>query len=178
VQAAAGDLDSGFGQGGRVTTDFGFIDGAHGVAIQQDGKIVAVGLAFGVNPFTVDDFALARYNANGSLDSTFGNGGKVTTDFFGHQDDAFAVAIQSDGKIIAAGSAENSSGSGSAIAVVRYNPNGSLDSAFGNAGKAIVDLGARSLAFSVVIQSNGKIVVAGDAGQTGFLLARFNSDGH
>jgi uncharacterized delta-60 repeat protein len=94
-----------------VTTHFIFTDEAHGVAIQGDGKIVAVGVAICdpcAGPTTIHDFALARYDRDGSLDTTFGDGdGKVTTDFGLNQDHAFAVAIQGDGKIIAAGVADD-----------------------------------------------------------------------
>jgi uncharacterized delta-60 repeat protein len=95
-----GSLDPTFSGDGKVTTDFGgpdSIDEAFAVAIQGDGKIVAAGFA--------DDayFALARYNTDGSLDPTFSGDGKVTTGFGGGPDEAFAVAIQGDGKIVAAG---------------------------------------------------------------------------
>ena len=100
---ANGNLDTSFGSGGKVTTDFGGDnDGASALAIQTDGKIVAAGTAsvgVGVN------FALARYDPNGSLDTDFGSGGKVTTDF-GPNTQAFGVAIQTDGKIVAAGASD------------------------------------------------------------------------
>lgn len=97
--AAPSDLDATFGTGGLVTTDFsGVFDFALDVAIQADGKIVVAGAAS-------QDFALARYNTGGSLDITFGTGGLVTTDFASNSDEVFAVAVQVDGKIVAAGSA-------------------------------------------------------------------------
>src|SRR5262245_49553369 len=100
-RAAAGDLDTSFGTGGKVTTDFaGSFDVAHAVTLQPDGKIVAAGEAF---VSVREDFALARYNMDGSLDTSFGAGGKVTTDFAGDFDAALAVALQPDGKIVAAG---------------------------------------------------------------------------
>src|SRR5207249_7859597 len=105
-----------FNGSGKVTTDFnGSTDQAEAVAIQADGKIVVVGAA------TVGgalDFALARYTSTG-LDSTFGNSGKVTTDFAGSTDDAYDVAIQGDGKIIATGTAFV--GAGFDFALARYN---------------------------------------------------------
>src|SRR5262249_31991835 len=88
VSEAAGDLDTSFGVGGKVTTDFfSDIDVADALAIQVDGKIVAAGVA--VKNSSDADFALARYNADGSLDATFSSAGKVTTDFFGKLDQAF-----------------------------------------------------------------------------------------
>src|SRR5262249_6143539 len=104
---ADGTLDAAFGTGGKTTTDFfGNSDQVSAIGIQSDGKIVAAG--FSANCNVGNDFALARYTTAGVLDSTFGTGGKVTTDFIGGDDRALAVAIQSDGKIIAAGSTNDS----------------------------------------------------------------------
>ena len=99
-----GDLDFSFGGGdGLVTTNFhDTLDEARAVAIQPDGKIVAVGttLISGTN----NNFSVARYNADGSPDITFGGGdGKLTTDFSGHDDRAYSLAIQPDGKIVVIG---------------------------------------------------------------------------
>ncbi len=96
-----GNLDPTFNSDGRVTTDFfGFFDIANAVAIQPDGKIVLAGTALlGL----VYDFALVRYNPDGSLDSSFDGDGKLTTDFDGGGDSAYGVVIQPDGKIIAVG---------------------------------------------------------------------------
>jgi uncharacterized delta-60 repeat protein len=99
--APPGDLDPTFGGDGKVTTDFaGGQDQASAVAIQGDGKIVTAGAAFVSGNL---DFALARYNSDGSLDATFSGDGKVTTDFAGSTDQALAVAIQTNGRIVAAG---------------------------------------------------------------------------
>ena len=129
VHAAASDLDLTFGTGGRVTTSVGgFQDHAEDLAVQADGKIIAVGSAFVSDGTRADnEFALARYNVDGSLDLTFGTGGKVVTDFFGDDDRAKAVAIQGDGKIIVAGYARNGADLSSVdFALARYNPDGSL----------------------------------------------------
>jgi uncharacterized delta-60 repeat protein/uncharacterized repeat protein (TIGR01451 family) len=167
--AAPGTLDPSFGTGGEVTTDFGGSDSAEAVAIQSDGKIVAVGGTFS---FPSGDFALARYNADGSLDPSFGSGGKVTTDFGGF-DAASAAVIQPDGRIVAAGR----SGSGD-FALARYNTDGSLDTTFGNGGKLTTDFGGFDAAFGVALQADGKIVAAGQGGPGGgFALARYNTDG-
>ena len=99
--APPGDLDPTFDGDGKVTTDFaGSTDEGKGVAIQGDGKIVAAGVAFASG---TDDFALVRYNTDGSLDTTFDGDGRVTTDFAGSTDQANGVVIQGDGKIVAAG---------------------------------------------------------------------------
>jgi uncharacterized delta-60 repeat protein len=176
--APPGDLDPTFDGDGRVTTDFaGDFDLANAVAIQGDGKIVAAGDTFVSG--SGDDFALARYNTDGSLDTTFDGDGKVTTDFAGGFDAAFGVAIQGDGKIVAAGVAVVS-GTGD-FALARYNTDGSLDTSFDGDGKVTTAFGSSTdEAFAVAIQGDGKIVAAGGAvlfGGTDFALARYNTDG-
>ncbi|HET6771374.1 MAG TPA: delta-60 repeat domain-containing protein [Actinomycetota bacterium] len=170
-----GSLDTTFGGDGKVTTDFaGGSDLAHGVAIQADGKIVAAGEALVSGTL---DFALARYNTDGSLDTTFDGDGKVTTDFAGDFDVALAVAIQGDGKIVAAGGAVVA---GFDFALARYNTDGSLDPAFGGDGKVTTDFGGFDDAFAVAIQGDGKIVAAGSAtvsATADFALARYKTDG-
>jgi uncharacterized delta-60 repeat protein len=177
-----GRLDSSFGSGRKVITDFfGNIDFGLDAVLQPDGKIVAAGETF--NPVTGTDFALARYNSDGSLDATFGIGGKVTTDFFGSLDQAFAVTVQPDGKIVLAGGAVNNSRFLSMFALARYNSDGGLDSTFGSGGKVTTSIGILSLVFDVIIQPDGKIIAAGygtsgDAnGGTDLALARYNADG-
>jgi uncharacterized delta-60 repeat protein len=100
-----GSLDSSFGDDGRVTTDFaGRVDRAFAVAVQADGKIVVAGYSYDSGIFDSSDFALVRYNTDGSLDTSFGGDGRVTSDFAGSADIANAVAVQADGKIVVAGS--------------------------------------------------------------------------
>ncbi|MFE2913984.1 calcium-binding protein [Kitasatospora indigofera] len=169
--AAPGDLDAGFGTGGKVATDFGGSgDEARALAVQPDGRIVAAGVKDG-------DFALARYNADGSLDAGFGAGGKVTTDFDGGGDAANGVAVQADGRIVAVGVSESSAG-GNFFSLVRYNADGSLDAGFGTGGKVVTDFGGGGVgeAFAVAVQADARIVVAGlDGGD--FALARYNTLG-
>ena len=168
--------DTGFGTGGKVTTPIGTdSDYAQDVAVQADGKIIVSGYTK-VSLFDTD-FALVRYNADGSLDTGFGTGGKVTTAFGTGYDEAYSVTVQADGKIIVAGSANNGSED---FALVRYNADGSLDSGFGTGGKVTTPIGAGTdTAYDVLVQSDGKIVVAGQASGTGydFALARYNADG-
>jgi len=182
-----GALDNSFGAGGKVTTDFGlleqgfsYIDSAS-LAIQWDGKIVVAGKTFIGGGF---DIALARYNSDGTLDASFGAGGKVTTDLGGPNDGAFSVAVQADGKIVASGMANVARGLGFALA--RYNSNGTLDASFGAGGVVISDFGlltqgfSNAVAFAVAIRPDGKIVTAGRAfinGDFHSALARYNSDG-
>jgi len=85
-------------------------------------------------------FALARYNSDGTIDGSFGAGGKVITDFAGSRDLAFAVAVGSDRKIVAAG--QSFVGFSYDIAVARYNSNGTLDPSFATGGKATTDFAA------------------------------------
>src|SRR5207237_5919743 len=108
------------------------------LVLQSDGKLVAAGNAW---KDTVDaDFAVVRYNANGSLDTTFGAGGKVTTSIGSAEDDAYALALQPDGKLVAAG--VTLSGFRCDFALVRYNANGSLDTTFGTGGTVITSIGS------------------------------------
>ncbi len=158
-----GSLDPSFSGDGRQTTDFGGFDAASGVAIQANGKIVAVGRGRG-------DFALARYNPNGSLDPSFSGDGKRTTDF-GANDAAYGVAIQADGRIVAVGRGRGD------FALARYNPNGSLDPSFSGDGKQTTDFGGFDEGRGVALGANGKIVAVGDAGAGDFALARYNADG-
>jgi uncharacterized delta-60 repeat protein len=166
-----GTRDSAFGGDGRVTTNF--TDGTDvpsGVAIQTDGKIVAAGGADGT-------FALARYKPGGTLDPTFGGDGKVTTDFRRGREGAVGVAVQANGKIVAAG------GSDRGFAVARYKPDGRLDPTFSGNGKVVASFGRfefSALAHGMALQTDNKIVVAGEAARAGdgrFALARFNADG-
>ena len=105
------------------------------MALQGDGKIVVVGTSA---TGSGGDFALARYNPNGSLDTSFSGDGKQTTDFGGVGDGATGVALQADGKIVAVGSSRSGGGD---FALARYNPNGSLDTSFSGDGKQTTDFG-------------------------------------
>jgi len=128
--AAPGDLDATFGTGGLVRTDVTAVgDTAFGVAVQPDGKVVAVGTAGGPN----SKFAVARYKPKGTLDPTFGTGGVVVTDVGSYRDEAYGVALQPDGDIVAAG-VQGAGRPGSNVAVVRYLPDGTPDPSFGNGG--------------------------------------------
>ncbi|HEX8090004.1 MAG TPA: delta-60 repeat domain-containing protein, partial [Blastocatellia bacterium] len=176
---ADGSLDSTFGSGGKVTTDFfGSSDVAFAVIIQGDGKIVLGGTAIDQN-LQRTDFALARYNTDGSLDTSFGSGGKITTDFFGRANFLNDLALQPDGKLIATGTAFNSNGD-DLFALSRYNVDGSLDPTFGSGGKVTTLLGIRASAVGAGLQPSGKIVVAGDSltdSGVHFALAQYNTDG-
>lgn len=176
ARAAAGDLDSMFGVGGRVTTNFKEADNASAVVVQPDGKIVAAGTASDFS-FIGEYFALARYNADGTPDAGFGVGGKVTTDFFNNTF-SVDVALQTDGKIVVVGSVAGGSGT-SDFGIIRYNADGTPDASFGAGGKVTLDFyGDADGATAVTIQTDGKIVVAGRSKNGGnpsdFALARLN----
>ena len=169
-------------------TDFDHsTDIANAVAVQADGKLVVVGTTYQNNDFSDEDFAVARYNSNGTLDLTFGVGGKVQTDFPGLAAVASSVVIQSDGKVVVAGGAFPLFTFLGDFKVVRYNPDGSLDSSFGDGGIVTTTFpGQGSYAFAVALQPDGKIIAAGtdfvnfsaeDSSDTDFALARYNSDG-
>src|SRR6185295_1528746 len=166
---ANGSLDTTFSGDGKQTTDFGGSDGARAVALQPDGKILAVGIAGGNG----SSFALARYNPNGSLDTSFSGDGKQTTNFGGGPDGAAAVALQGDGKVITVG---HTSGD---FALARYNPNGLLDASFSGDGRQITDFGGNDGAAAMAIQADGKIVVVGRSADPGLgvALARYNPNG-
>jgi len=165
-----GSLDTSFGSGGLVLTDFFGSDHAIAVILQPDGKIVAAG-ASDASGIGNSNFALARYNADGSLDSTFGIGGKVVSDIDTGNDRVRSLVLQTDGKMVVAGS--HSPGNGGESVLVRYNSNGSLDSTFGNAGK-VFNIGYS--AYDLALQADGKIVTAGWDSED-FALARYNPNG-
>lgn len=186
----SGDLDSSFGTGGKVTTAIGSnVDQAFSVVLQNDGKIVVAGSAYAGGKRS---FALARYTASGTPDSSFGTGGNVITSIGSIDDQAFSVAVQNDGKIVAAGISSISFANNyyDYFALVRYTSSGVLDGSFGSGGIAPSFL-ARRAAFGVAMQNDGKIVVAGqmpgvvgglDMGaarytQNGVLDSTFDGDG-
>ena len=161
--ATPGHLDPSFGSGGEVTTSIGATDDtAYALAVQPDGKTVVAGYSnTGTLLSPVDVFALARYNTDGSLDATFGTGGKVTTAIGTVQDKAFALVIQPDGKIVAAGNSYDNILFQDVFALVRYNANGSLDPTFGVGGKVTTVVGGYGLVFALAIQTDGKLVAGG-----------------
>ena len=171
--AGPSGLDPSFGNGGRATFER-FGGDRSGMALQNDGKVVMAGGTFA-------DFVLARFNADGTVDTGFGDRGKVTTDIGGRfaQEEALAVAVQGDGKIVVAG---YTSQPAPTFALVRYHSDGTPDASFGTAGKVSGNVNGR--AHAVAVQSDGRIVAAGDGNlrATGsdfsdIVVARFNADG-
>jgi uncharacterized delta-60 repeat protein len=171
---ADGSLDAGFGTGGIVTTDFGGdYDIANAVALQPDGRIVVAGTE-GDSSGAGRDFAIARYNRDGSLDTGFGAGGRVTAGFGPGPDDAFEVVVQPDGKIVVAGIAAGDFG------VLRLNADGSLDASFGSGGGVRTDVAPQDFVPAAIVQPDGRIVAGGGSasGASGtFSLVRYLTDG-
>ena len=188
IPAAPGVLDPTFGDVGQVTTDLGSgLDHAHAIAIGRDGKIVLAGESR-ANEDARTRVALARYNKDGSLDGGFGDGGKVVARMVDESFDtsvAHAVAIQPDGKIVVAGTAHNPQQYHSTFAVARFNADGSLDPGFGDGGRVLTAVepttgyGREDIAYAMLLQPDGKIVVGGETGgfPRNFALARYNKDG-
>jgi uncharacterized delta-60 repeat protein len=181
---ANGALDASFGVNGIVITDIpGYSSKGEAVALQSDGKIILGGRICVSSPYC--DFALVRYLDNGSLDTSFDGDGIVITDFdyYGLTDSKLsAIGIQTDGKILAVGQTVDCCPDFSVISLARYNPDGSLDTSFSGDGKLIT-----SFIFdpsALVIQPDGKFIVAGDVDTHGGLnsilkmtVIRFNNDG-
>ena len=137
VYSQSGTLDPSFGTGGKVITSINSgADKAYAVALQSDGKIIVAGMT--TSATTGKDFACVRYNANGSLDTTFGTSGIVTNDLqTGSDDVVYSVALQADGKIILAGYSDD--GSNKNAAIIKLNSDGTLDTSFGTSGKVFTD---------------------------------------
>src|ERR1043166_1118233 len=177
----SGAVDPTFGENGTVitttTTEWG-IDGTS-VAIQSDGKIVVAGYARKGALFApANEFRMVfiRYNSDGSLDNTFGDGGKVLNLFPDLQHAVVSMSIQPDGKIVAAGPIWPVDGNVSAM-VVRLNENGTLDESFGTGGLVSLGFGAGTSSLSsIIFQNDGRLVVAGGYGDS-VAAARLLPDG-
>lgn len=177
IYAQSGDLDPSFGSGGKVITDLGSdFEAGRAVAIQDDGKIVVAGYT---GEFPAEDFAVVRYNPDGSLDASFGTGGIVITDIIGRNSEGYGMALQNDGKIIVVGASDDAAEANTAL--VRYNSNGTPDNAFDADGIVITDLfNTEDFGYTIVVQDDNKILVGGfavAAAAEDFALIRYNNDG-
>jgi uncharacterized delta-60 repeat protein len=178
---SGGVLDPTFGTGGIVTTSVPPFDESYASAVAtypkagtaNDGKVVAAGAVSSfLNKHYIQDMAVVRYNLDGSLDTSFGGTGEVTTSFGGGFSGADDVKVQPDGKVVAAGW---TGGGSSNFALVRYNADGTLDTSFGK-GKGVVSTGINGYSefgVAMALQADGKIVVVGASGD----LVRYNADG-
>ena len=177
---ADGTLDASFGGDGVVTTSIGSVDDfGHSVALDSQGRIVVAGFYY---VGTVPDIAVVRYTANGTLDTSFGGGdGIVTTSIAIGNDLGYSVALDSQGRIVVAGSSNN--GLNQDIAVVRYTANGTLDTSFGSGdGIVTTPIGTGDdYGQSVLLDSQGRIVVAGyfynGSNLNDIAVVRYNADG-
>jgi uncharacterized delta-60 repeat protein len=167
--AHPGDLDTSFGSGGKKTVSFGGTDAARVVLVQPNGRVVAAG---GGAP--ASSFCVVRLRAaNGTLDPTFGSGGKRVVDFGGDDESVHGAALQPDGKIVLAGDSRLQ------VAVARLKPNGALDTSFDGDGRKILNWGALGRATAVVVAPNGKILLGGFSGPEGgnIQVARLKPNG-
>lgn len=152
-----GSLDTAFGDSGNVTTDFGKSEVATAMVIQPNGKIILAGQT---NPVNNADFALVRYNTDGSIDTTFGHNGLTTAAIGQYDDIAQAVTLQSDGRIVVAG--YSGAYPNYDFSAARFLSNGTIDSSFSSDGRVVMSIGSGiDMAMAVKIQANGKIVIAG-----------------
>jgi uncharacterized delta-60 repeat protein len=173
---ADGSLDTTFGTGGKVITGVGAsADYCYAIAQQEDGKLVLAGNALA----SIECVAVVRLNADGSLDTTFGTGGKLILPVGSIAAQANGVAVQPDGKIVVVGFAWNSTNRD--FLLVRLNSDGSLDPGFGSSGIVTTQIGtANDTAIALALQADGKIVAAGttnSSGQLDFALARYTATG-
>lgn len=174
-----GNLDNTYSGDGKTTTDFGFMtDYISEIILQPDGKIVAAG--FGMSDVTYfEDFCLARYNVSGSLDASFGVGGKVMTEVAEYSDECWAMALQPDGKILVGGFSDTSPDA--KMSVLRYHPDGTLDASFDGDGIALLTvMGLAPAVQSIYVRSDNKILLSGTVlnGSSGdFFLVQLNEDG-
>ena len=158
--AADGDLDPAFSGDGRVVSDFGFEDRADGVVVQPNGAIVIAGTSCG------GDFLVARYNPDGSPDTTFDGDGRICIDVgAGSADRGEEVLLLSDGRLLVGGTSAGN------FALVRLNANGSLDPSFGNGGRATYDFGSTEELRDIALGPDGTIVMAGMTSIPGCPLA-------
>ena len=152
-----GSLDAAFDSDGKVTTDFSSdMDGGKSIVIQSDRKIVVAG---DVVTDGYHHYGVVRYNTDGSLDTAFGSDGKVTFDFNGNSGYASSVALQSDGKILIAGT--SSSSTYDQFSIARLDSNGVMGQRLRQWGQVTTDFGSGSYAYGNVIQTDGKYVVGG-----------------
>ena len=178
AHAAAGSLDQSFGKGGKVTTSFNSNVFVADAVLQADGKIVVIATIGG-------NFGVVRYLSTGILDTTFGHNGVAQAAPGNGESSAASVALQADGKIVVAGTASTIEGGVTTpeFAVVRFNPDGSLDTTFGAGGQVTTGLGFPNVGEAVLIEPDGKILLGGTLEPVGrgqpfrTALARFNSDG-
>jgi uncharacterized delta-60 repeat protein len=169
-----GTLDTTFGSSGKVIQPIGSsYDNGYSLAIQPDGKILLGGFCYNGNN---NDFCIARFETNGTLDTTFGSSGIVIQPIGSSSDYGLSLAIQPDGKILLGGFCYN--GSDNDFCIARFNSNGTLDTSFGTGGKVIQSIigSVVNFGYSLAIQPDGKILLGGSCqgvSNVDFCIARF-----
>ncbi|HEY6975686.1 MAG TPA: T9SS type A sorting domain-containing protein [Chitinophagaceae bacterium] len=177
--AQPGTLDPAFSANGKVITNIGVApdQDIEAIALQSDGKIVAVGNLYDFNRFNYNEIAIVRYNSHGRLDKSFGDEGIIIPTLPSDDNVVWDVKIQADGKILLAGTSY--AGPKSDFLLLRYNNDGTPDKSFGNNGIVRTDFeNSYDFVYTMAIQKDGKIVVAG-GGKNGknCALARYNKNG-
>jgi uncharacterized delta-60 repeat protein len=167
-----GRMDTRFGFRGKAVTPQGQSSEAYAAARQPDGKVVAAGYSAKGTFANTWRFRLARYTAGGALDSTFGEGGRVTTSFGSDGAEARAVALQADGKIVAAGDEVGDQ----VFVLARYTKSGKLDPGFGEQGRVVTFEGPNARVNGLAVQPDGKILAAGTVDDSA-VVARYRPDG-
>lgn len=184
--AQDGTLDTTFDIDGKVTTLFETnLSNINHLAVQPDGKIIAGGTVFATSSI-YSQFALARYNQDGSLDDTFGVGGKAASDFLDLHLELSAIAVQSDGKIVAVGTSHTffTGLPYEHFEIIRFKTNGTIDKTFGVNGRVLpTTFGDVNNMAAIVIQSDGSIIVGGDTltysnpADSDFVMLRYLNNG-
>lgn len=179
---ADGTIDASFGNNGTVISDFGNMESPTVAGFQPDSKILIGGISRDANG---SDMLLVRYNANGSIDNSFGNGGFIKVDFE-NEDGAQAIIVMSDGRIIFGGTsiifAPDFSFAHFDDIILRLNPDGSFDNSFGDQGRVVIDKSDFDYLGGVIVQSDNKVVYAyyasADGGNTNTFMERLDSGGN
>jgi uncharacterized delta-60 repeat protein len=173
-----GTIDQGFGDNGRVLTDFGEWDEIRSVLIDDSGRIIAVGYSFQTSSTRI---AIARYTSDGRLDSSFGHNGRVLASFGLPHDYVREAILDSAGRLLVAGGTSNILGADRFIALARFTEDGSLDGSFGSGGVTLVDIQGNEHGVSLALDSAGRIIVAGIASRRAFdnwvAVTRYTPDG-
>lgn len=175
-----GSVDSSFGIDGIVITDFGGLDVTNGLVIQPDGKILVSGTTYNNDS---SNFFVVRYLSNGDFDSTFGINGKKQISFPEGSTSIASMALHLDGRIVIAGNLNNTTPD---FVITTLQPNGNIDSSFGENGRVITDIDSSDETCkeqSMVIDNFGRIVMVGNTEKKEvwtkqMSLARYNSDGN
>jgi uncharacterized delta-60 repeat protein len=177
-----GTLDQTFGTGGYTKTDFATTSSSDEVAlalaIQGDGKIVVTGYSAG--PLAGTAVPVARYNPNGSLDGSFGTGGKALLDVPGYFEEGRAILVQPDGTIMIGGDTNLADFD---FMLCRLTTGGALDATFGTGGVVTTNFGYQDIIFGLARQSDGKLLATGNTSLPNsfdgfdFCTVRYNADG-